>query len=332
METQGWHMPDPSQTSIPLSAYSSGSTYNLANHELMDLFDGDIVVAVVAQHLIFRCDWTAKDLGWRPYSATVRKIAEDMHMTYKQVRRGIEVLRNCGLLNAWRTSPTDQTLTFAPVLEGLDGPFAPDPLALQGTALALQGTAPLPYRASLPITNPVVQAGNARQAPSPLRGDDSTDHDDPGLFHLEDGPPPKPPIDLFPEFWRVYPKSLDRPAAMRAWKAAIKKAPPREIVDAAHRMAGWPFLPSDRTYIPYPATWLNNERWTDDLEVRYPSTSPQHPGAARPGPNERFMRGAEIGARAQALADATPEGMTPLQFMLAQTREPSSNHPKELTQ
>lgn len=73
--------------------------------------------------------------------------------------------------------------------------------------------------------------------------------------------------DAFEEFWIRYPRKIAKGAAKKAWTAAAKKADPDTIVNAARsfavRSAG-----SDPKFIPYPATWLNGERWADELETQ----------------------------------------------------------------
>lgn len=73
--------------------------------------------------------------------------------------------------------------------------------------------------------------------------------------------------ESFEEFWTYYPRKVAKGSARKAWTAAAKKADPGVIVNAAHsfavRVAG-----SDPKFIPHPATWLNGERWADELETQ----------------------------------------------------------------
>lgn len=80
---------------------------------------------------------------------------------------------------------------------------------------------------------------------------------------------PKPPPDLFPEFWNAYPHrngaKKGKTLARKRWDKAVKSgADPGEIIQGArayHR---------DRQvvdgYAPDPATWLNQARWSDEIE------------------------------------------------------------------
>ncbi|MCW4458164.1 hypothetical protein [Microbacterium sp. MPKO10] len=68
----------------------------------------------------------------------------------------------------------------------------------------------------------------------------------------------------FEDFWSVWQKRVAKADAEKAWTKAIKKSDPQVIVDAAHALWSSPYLP-ERQFIPYPASWLNGERWNDPL-------------------------------------------------------------------
>jgi hypothetical protein len=74
------------------------------------------------------------------------------------------------------------------------------------------------------------------------------------------------PKDAFDEFWEAYPKRVSKGQARQAFAKACKIASAAEIIAGALRFAD--HLKSEGTqmkYIPYPATWLNGERWEDEL-------------------------------------------------------------------
>lgn len=86
----------------------------------------------------------------------------------------------------------------------------------------------------------------------------------------------KPGSDDDPDwcrFWDVWPRKVDKGHARKMWATVVKNTDPAVIVAAAEQyrrhVAG-----SDPKFIPYPATWLNGERWTDDLHGRTPPTGP----------------------------------------------------------
>lgn len=78
--------------------------------------------------------------------------------------------------------------------------------------------------------------------------------------------------DRFDEFWKLYPRKIDKATARKKWKALSKKPkgeqPRFETIKKAiqdYRDSG---LWDVEKYIPYPATWLNKERWNDDIPKR----------------------------------------------------------------
>lgn len=78
--------------------------------------------------------------------------------------------------------------------------------------------------------------------------------------------------DRFAEFWSHYPKKKDKGHALKAWKAATKKADAQTIIDGL--LAQLPTLNgSDPQFIPYGATWLNGERWADEITKPKPTGS-----------------------------------------------------------
>ena len=74
---------------------------------------------------------------------------------------------------------------------------------------------------------------------------------------------------LFDEFWEAYPKKVAKPKAIRAFMT-------RELLDiiladirCKQRTERW--KKQDGLYIPYPASYLNDHRWEDEV------TLPQQP-------------------------------------------------------
>ena len=82
--------------------------------------------------------------------------------------------------------------------------------------------------------------------------------------------------ERFDEFWKSYPRKSNKGGARKAWK---KLSPGKELfakimaaLEVAKKCEQWT---KDRgQFIPYPATWLNQERWDDDYG---PSTMTPNP-------------------------------------------------------
>lgn len=67
-------------------------------------------------------------------------------------------------------------------------------------------------------------------------------------------------------WWETYPRKVGKGAARKAWVKATSKIPADELQQATqafalHVAAGH----VEKRFIPHPSTWLNSERWTDDL-------------------------------------------------------------------
>lgn len=75
----------------------------------------------------------------------------------------------------------------------------------------------------------------------------------------------------FREFWAQYPNKAGKKAAIKAWNKATqagRRDIVAEILSALPRhkaQRGW--LKDGGEYIPHAATWLNAERWTDEIAV-----------------------------------------------------------------
>lgn len=94
-------------------------------------------------------------------------------------------------------------------------------------------------------------------------------------------------IDFFNEFWSAYPKKVGKQVALKSFS---KLRVGRELLDKMleairkqMRSEQW----QDSQYIPNPSTWLNQERWNDELPkakqpkvAQYIQREPTH--------NERF--------------------------------------------
>lgn len=72
-------------------------------------------------------------------------------------------------------------------------------------------------------------------------------------------------IDHFDVFWEAYPKKMAKGQAKKAWAKAIKSEDAQTIIDATVDYAICQ-KGKDKQFIPYPASWLNAERWKDEPE------------------------------------------------------------------
>lgn len=77
----------------------------------------------------------------------------------------------------------------------------------------------------------------------------------------------------FAEWWAVWPRKVKRPEAREAWPAAVAAVGVDALMAAARRWAWYVSLDPVRhkRATPYPATWLHNERWEDDVTALWRS-------------------------------------------------------------
>lgn len=68
----------------------------------------------------------------------------------------------------------------------------------------------------------------------------------------------------FEEFWAAYPVKRAKLAALKAWNKLAPDEPTQQqiltAIEEQRRCKQW-----RQGYIPYPATWLNQGRWMDEL-------------------------------------------------------------------
>lgn len=73
----------------------------------------------------------------------------------------------------------------------------------------------------------------------------------------------------FDKFWQAYPKKVSKKQAQKSWK---KINPSLELfekilkaLEMVKQTEQW--KKDNGKYVPYPATWLNQERWTDEINM-----------------------------------------------------------------
>jgi len=78
----------------------------------------------------------------------------------------------------------------------------------------------------------------------------------------------KEKLERFDVFWKAYPKKKNKREALSRWRN--KKLPPLEelllVLEKHKQTDDW--KKENGKYIPYPSSWLNQERWTDEIETQ----------------------------------------------------------------
>ena len=103
----------------------------------------------------------------------------------------------------------------------------------------------------------------ARRAPKP-----SYNHSSEAKASSESSKPTE-----FDDFWKAYPHKKAKGAARKAYAKARKAVDHGTLVRSVIAQVGWGVW-SDPAYSPHAATWLNDERWTDEPSPERSGPSP----------------------------------------------------------
>ncbi|WP_124353290.1 hypothetical protein [Pseudomonas chlororaphis] len=90
-------------------------------------------------------------------------------------------------------------------------------------------------------------------------------------FLIPDSLPPSPAPamveNLFPKFWKLYPRKVGKDKAEKAWaKLKVTMALYDTMAAALAKQVLTPEWTKDKgQFIPHPSTWLNGKRWEDEI-------------------------------------------------------------------
>ena len=103
----------------------------------------------------------------------------------------------------------------------------------------------------------------------------------------------------FQDFWLLYPRRVARKDALKAWG----KLSPAQQVAAITALVEWRrvWANKDLDYLPYPATWINGERWTDELPPEFTARTAAQQSAQLPEPTARTVMPEHVRALLQKL-------------------------------
>lgn len=81
--------------------------------------------------------------------------------------------------------------------------------------------------------------------------------------HMNHTKQPSIELSQFNEFWEIYPLKKAKGKALEAYEKALKKATHADIIKGVKKYSKDPHR--DPKFTAYPATWLNQERWLDEI-------------------------------------------------------------------
>ena len=84
----------------------------------------------------------------------------------------------------------------------------------------------------------------------------------------ENDVPPNPDLlaASFDDFWRAYPRRVAKKDALKAWNHIKPTVYPKIFSALEHHRQSDDWSRDNGRFIPHAATWLNGERWEDELE------------------------------------------------------------------
>jgi hypothetical protein len=71
--------------------------------------------------------------------------------------------------------------------------------------------------------------------------------------------------DGFSTFWNIYPRKVQRAAALKRWSALTAEKKKLALEAVSEHAIVWQAQGREMSKIPHASTWLNQERWEDDL-------------------------------------------------------------------
>jgi hypothetical protein len=76
----------------------------------------------------------------------------------------------------------------------------------------------------------------------------------------------------FNEFYTLYPRKQGRRAAEKSWQRLSSLEQQDALEALPNHIEYWKLKQTEKDFIPHPATWLNQGRWEDelDMEVKKP--------------------------------------------------------------
>lgn len=89
-------------------------------------------------------------------------------------------------------------------------------------------------------------------------------------------PEERSPADWFDDFWLLYPRHESKLHAKRAWARIHARSYVDILVAAVAWTKIWRAQERRMDCIPYAATWLNGERWEDEIPAELQANTKTH--------------------------------------------------------
>lgn len=92
-----------------------------------------------------------------------------------------------------------------------------------------------------------------------------------GKGHIQEGKEGKEDIyaQSFCAFWNLYPRKVEKKRAFKIWqKLNPDEKLAKAILSAVERQKNSEWKDREFKHIPHPSTWLNGERWNDEIQPK----------------------------------------------------------------
>ena len=71
----------------------------------------------------------------------------------------------------------------------------------------------------------------------------------------------------FAQFYALYPRKQGRRAAEKSWDRLTRQEQAEAYQALPNHLEYWKLKQTEKDYIPHPATWINQNRWEDELDM-----------------------------------------------------------------
>lgn len=266
---------------------------------LLDALGGSYAAAALWERIRYRSE---RD-GW--WEATRQEMCEETRLSDRVLRRGLEELRDAGLIESERVTPFRPTLRWR-VLWADAEPAGQDVSDDSSITEEPVDDSSITVMDDL-TTSLSSETEREVEPPSTPQADEDTQQELPLLSVVDADEPPA--LDgEFDGFWGAYPRKVGKQAARKAYRSARKVATLDQI--AAGLRAQLPDLRTrDLHLVPHPSTWLNQHRWEDD---------PRASAQPRSGPRNYDLE--RMQARANGDAPEITTGATALALQMLEAR------------
>jgi hypothetical protein len=238
------------------------------------------------------------------------------------VREQVKKLHAAGLVRTERRHRKNGARNSDRYFLAVDGPFEAPEIQAPETGGTSNDLAPESAEPSARISADLPPESGAAYKEEPKEVNPQTEPTDLTLIVEFAHPEPMVTLDeLFDRFWKAYPRRVERKAASRAFERAIAKLGhhrgfPAEratdyLIEVIRTWTVQWVQHEQRTpdKIPHAASWLNGERWTDELPA---VATPRATAGAPPGMHRSVAATLSLVERiAQQEAQHEPHGHRP---------------------